>query len=153
MVYETHFSRYSFDQLSSSLKLRWHELVHSNSAQQSLALSFAVGTFISVLPIPGVDLFLVALLVSVFKQLSRAGLLAAVAVWNTFVVAPIYVLSYRVGSLIMASFPALSFGGDKQNLVVGFLVGNLLLTVVITAVSYFIVQLGIERYQTPKVRA
>ena len=144
MVHETHFSHFSFNQLPNVLKLRCQELVQTNASPQSIALAFAVGTFISVLPTPGLNLVLATLLASRFKQLNRAGLLAAIAVWNTFVVAPIYVLSHKVG----ASLPIFS----DHHLAIGFLVGNLLLAVVITAVSYLIVQVGINRYKNQPVR-
>jgi hypothetical protein len=143
MVHETHFSRFSFSYLTYAVKQQWQELVQTNASPQRIALAFAVGTFISVLPTPGLNLVLVTLLTSLFKQLNRAGLLAAIAVWNAVVVAPIYALSHKVG----ASLPVFS----EQNLAVGFLVGNLLLAVVITAVSYLIVQAGIGRYQTQKI--
>ncbi|MCB9422317.1 MAG: DUF2062 domain-containing protein [Ardenticatenaceae bacterium] len=139
MVYETQLSRFSFNRLPEMLKTHWQELIQLDASAQNIALAFAVGTFISVLPIPGIDLALVTLLASLFKQLNRTAMIAALAVWNTFVVAPIYVLSHKVG----ASLPLLA---DK-NLVIGFLAGNLLLAVVITAVSYLIVQASIERYQ------
>jgi uncharacterized protein (DUF2062 family) len=145
MVHETHFSRFSFFQLTNVMKQRWQELVQTNASPQSIALAFAVGTFISVLPTPGLNLVLATLLASLFKQLNRTGLLAAIAVWNAFVVAPIYVLSHKVG----ASLPILS----GHNLAIGFLVGNMLLAVVITAVSYLVVQSGISRYKTQKIRA
>ena len=153
MIQATQFSRFSFNQLPGVLKRRWQELTQPDVSPQAFALAFAVGTFISVLPIPGLDLALVTLLASLFKQLSRAGLLAAIAIWNTFVVAPIYVLSHQVGSMVTASFPPLSFADDTNNLVAGFLVGNLLLAVVITAVSYFVVHVGINRYQMQKLHA
>lgn len=143
MVHETHFPRFSFNQLANVMKQRWQELIQTNASPQSIALAFAVGTFISLLPIPGIDLVLVTLLASLFKQLNRTGLLAALAVWNAFVVAPIYVLSHKVG----ASLPIFS----EQNLAVGFLAGNLLLAVGLTAVSYLIVQLVISRYKTQSI--
>ena len=126
------------------MKQRWQELVQTNASPQSIALAFAIGTFISVLPTPGLNLVLATLLASLFKQLNRTGLLAAIAVWNAFVVAPIYVLSHKVGT----SLPILS----NQNLAIGFLVGNLLLALVITAVSYLIVQMGISRYKKQPIR-
>lgn len=145
MVHETQLSRFSFNQLANGLKQRWQELLQLNASPRNIALAFAVGTFISVLPIPGIDLALIMVLASLFKQLNRTGMLAAVAVWNTFVVAPLYVLSHKIGS----SLPILS----EQSLAIEFLVGNLLLAMVITAVSYFIVQVGIGRYQTQKISA
>lgn len=151
MVYERQFSRFSFEQLPGFLKQRWQEMAQTNASPQKVALAFAVGTFISILPTPGLNLALVTLLASLFKQLNRPGLLAAVAIWNAFVVAPIYALSHKVGSLV-STLLTLSFESASQNLAIGFLMGNLLLAVVITAVSYFIVQVGIGRYQTQKVR-
>ena len=139
MVQETQFFQISFNQIAVRVKQQWQELTRLNTSTDNIALAFAVGTFISVLPIPGIDLALVTLLAAIFKQLNKAGMLAALAVWNTFVVAPIYVLSHKVG----ASLPLLA----EQHLAVAFLVGNLLLAVGITAVSYFIVHTSLGRCQ------
>lgn len=152
MVNTTRFSRYSFQHLLHSLREQWLVLSQTNAAPKSIALAFAIGTFISVLPTPGLNIPLATLLASSFKQLNRAGLLAAVAVWNALVVAPIYALSHKVGSFVAPSLPALQNQPENASFFIGFLVGNILLTIVITGLSYIIVQAGITRYQTQSIR-
>lgn len=153
MVHEKQFFRISFNQLSVILKQHRQELTQLNASPHNIALAFAVGTFISVLPIPGIDLALITLLASLFKQLNRAGMLAAAAVWNTFVVAPIYVLSHKVGSVLTASLPIIPQQQENPNFFFGFLVGNVLLATFITGLSFLIVQAGMTRYKTHKARA
>jgi uncharacterized protein (DUF2062 family) len=153
MVNISHFSRYPLRQLSQSIKRQWQTLIQTNDSPNSIALAFAIGTFISVLPTPGLNIPLATLLASLFKQLNRAGLLTAIAVWNALVVAPIYALSHKVGSFVTASLPIIPHQQENPNLFIAFLVGNLLLATFITGLSFLIVQAGMTRYKTQKARA
>lgn len=113
----------------AQLQRRMSALFNTNAPAEALAKSFAIGTLISVLPTPGLNFLLAAFLLARFKQLNKAALLASIGVWNGFVVAPLYALSYQIGGLL--------FGGAADQLLKGFLLGNLMIAVGITAVSYF----------------
>lgn len=147
MVKSIHFPRYSFAQLLAALKLRWQELAQTNASPKSVAMAFAIGTFISVLPTPGLNLIIATFLASWFKQLNRAGLLAAIAVWNTLVVAPLYFISHKIGAFVFDAAPFTALTHNVDGVAVDFIIGNLLLAVSITAVSYLGVQIAISRYQ------
>jgi len=120
----------------SQLQWRLSALLNTNASAKALASSFAMGTLISVLPTPGLNFLLAAFLLTRFKQLNKAALLAAVGVWNGFVVAPLYALSYQVGGFL--------FGTAPEQLIKGFLVGNLIIAISITAVSYFGVKTAVN---------
>ncbi len=140
--------------LPASLKQQWQALTQSSATPRNLALAFALGTFISVLPIPGVDLMLTTMLAAWFKQLNRAAMYAAAVVWNTFVVAPFYVLSNQVGGFLFQTgrVPEIPFGGPTGVLAQRFLLGNLVVALSVTAVSFFIVQSSMTLYQARRVR-
>ncbi len=120
----------------AKLQQRLSALFNTNAPAKALATSFAIGTLISVLPTPGLNFLLAAFLLARFKQLNKAALLAAIGVWNGFVVAPLYAISYQIGGVL--------FGGSADQLIKGFLVGNLMIAVGITAVSYVGVKTAVK---------
>ncbi len=153
MVRETNIPGKLLANLSITLKQQWQELTQSNATPRNLAAAFALGAFISVLPIPGVDLMVTTLLAAWFKQLNRAALYAAAVVWNTFVVAPFYILSRQVGGFLFQTgyIPELTLGGQASALAQRFLVGNLVVAVLVTAVSFLTVQSGLTLYRASAV--
>ncbi len=129
------------------LRRRLSRFLDTNASPEAMASSFALGTLISVLPTPGFNIALAALLAARFKQLNKASLLAAVGVWNGFVVAPLYALSYQLGEMMFGTMPTELMGMPLQvavmSLLKGFLVGNVLIALVITAVSYLVVKTAV----------
>ncbi len=136
-------NRISIAQLSQSLKAKGKALLQAETSAHDQAVGFAVGTFISLLPTPGFNFALAFLLASWFRQIHRATLLASLAVWNVFVTAPLFALSYRLGNYLFPAPATTSVATQWQaqliSFVQGFLVGNLIIAVGITAVSYTLV--------------
>ncbi len=130
-------------QLCQSLKAKGKTLLQAETSAHNQAVGFAVGTFISLLPTPGFNFALALLLASWFRQIHRATLLASLAVWNVFVTAPLFALSYRLGNYLFPAPTSTSVAAQWQTQLVsfvqGFFVGNLIIAVGITAVSYTLV--------------
>ena len=129
------------------LRHRVLQFFDTNTSPEAMARSFALGTLISVLPTPGFNIALAALLAARFKQLNKASLLAAVGVWNGFVVAPLYALSYQLGEIMFGVMPAglmsVPLHVALLSLLKGFLVGNVLIALLATAVSYLVVKTAV----------
>jgi len=124
------------------LAQKWHGFLYTEATPHSLALAFALGTLISVLPTPGLNIALAAGLTAVNKSLNRSGLFGAVAVWNAVVVAPLYALSYELGEFLFGQ-AALSLPAGMPVWVETavrfcqqFLIGNLIIAAVTAAASY-----------------
>lgn len=117
-------------------------LLNAEASAQNQALGFAVGTFISLLPTPGFN-FALALLLASWFRLHKATVLLSLAIWNVFVTAPFFALSYRLGNWLFPAPATASVTAQWQaqaiSFVQGFLVGNLIVAGVVTAVSYTIV--------------
>lgn len=130
---------------------RFGEMLRTNASPQTVAGSFAVGTFVSILPTPGLNIALLALLGARFKGLNKAAMLAAVGVWNTLVVAPLYALSFQIGEWLFGLTPVtLGTAPLPQALLSiskSFLVGNVIIAAAITAVSYILVKTAVQLYQ------
>lgn len=149
-------NRITLPQLPQNAREMVQNLLQAESSAHTLALGFAVGTFISLLPTPGLNFALALMLASWFRQLHRATLLASLAIWNVFVTAPLFALSYRLGNWL---FPApatdsiaMQWQAQVISFVQGFLVGNLIIAVTITAVSYAIVLAAIWLIQQKRAR-
>ncbi|GJM41449.1 MAG: hypothetical protein DHS20C20_17310 [Ardenticatenaceae bacterium] len=117
-------------------------MLNADTSVQNQAMGFALGTFISLLPTPGVNMALALLLASWFR-LHKATVLLSLAIWNVFVTAPFFALSYRLGNWLFPT-PATASATEQWqaqviSFVQGFLVGNLIVAGVVTAVSYTIV--------------
>lgn len=105
--------------------------------------SFALGTFITMLPTLGTGLVLFVVLVAIFDRISKVALLASVVVFNPVVKWGVYAASFALGVAILGpvegvspTTASLSAGPD---IIVRLLVGNLILAVIATVISYFVV--------------
>jgi uncharacterized protein (DUF2062 family) len=125
--------------------------LQADASPHQIAKGFAVGTFISLLPMPGIDFLVATGLLAIFKQLNKVAIYSAFAVWNTLVVAPLYVLSSKLGALAFTTRPFHAFdwvfGTYLNETVKYFLVGNLVLALTLTAVSYILVQTAVSLHQ------
>ena len=140
----------NFSHLAERVKENVKALLNVEASAHNQAFGFALGTFISLLPTPGFN-FALALLLASWFRLHRATVLISLTVWNVFVTAPLFALSYRLGNIL---FPAPATGSIATqwqaqviSFVQGFLVGNLIIAVGVTAVSYTIVLLIIWFFQ------
>lgn len=153
-------NRTNFSQLVQLVKEKAVELLKADASAHNQAMGFAVGTFISLLPTPGLN-FALALLLASWFRLHRATVLVSLAVWNVFVTAPLFALSYRLGNILFPAPATASVSAQWQAQVIsfvqGFLVGNLIIAVGITAVSYtivlFIVWLFRDKQQAKTISA
>ena len=106
------------------------------------ALSFSLGTFISLLPTPGLNILLASGLATGIKTLHRGALFAAIGVWNTLVVTPLYGLAYKLGIWWFGEMTAAepTFMAQFINFSKSFLLGNLAIAAGVTFCSYLIVR-------------
>src|SRR5690606_31228748 len=82
-------------------------------SNKQLALGFALGTFIAVLPTPGFGVLIGIFLVFLFKRINKYTMLFSFAVWNPLFLTPIYLLSYKIGSWLFN--PEINTGQEAQS--------------------------------------
>lgn len=135
-----------------------HEL-HTAFAEvhtpREIAGSFALGTFVTMLPTLGVGLLLFVVLASVSSWVSKLALFASVLVFNPIVKWGVYVISFLLGVLILGpvegvSLTDISFTAAPE-IVIRLLVGNIILALVATICSYFAVLWLTHRYRGSQV--
>lgn len=105
-----------------------------------VALSFAVGIFVTTLPSGGLGIGLLIALAYWLAWASKAAMIAAVAVLNPFVKPVVYVASYQLGVALLGTEPLFVVGHstlDAALTAVQFLLfGNVLLALALSAVGY-----------------
>ena len=92
--------------VKEKLKRHFHEVARSRKSSHSIALGFAVGTFISILPTPGLNLILGLLVALIYEKINKYSLVISIFFWNTLTLSPIYILSFKIGDLLFGDLPA-----------------------------------------------
>lgn len=123
----------------------------SEHTSHQIAGSFALGTFITMLPTLGVGLLLFVVLVYLFDWINKIALFASVLVFNPIVKWGVYLSSFSLGILLLGPVEGVGIGevpslDDGNDIVIRLLVGNLILAVIATVAAYFAVYRLVEAY-------
>lgn len=129
-------------------------LLKAQASTQSVALGFAVGTLIALLPTPGFGIFIGLFLAILFKKINKIGIVAAFSVWNPLMVIPAYWVSYLLGDLVFQPDPNMKFDLEIATQVYHtsgkFLVGNFFIAVLTAILSYYAIFRLITLYKKKK---
>lgn len=119
---------------------------------KDIARSYAIGTFITMLPTLGVGLLVFVVLDRLFESINRVALFANVLVYNPVVKWGVYAISLVIGFALLGPVEGASIWStptlaDGQAILVRMLVGTVLLTIVVTLVSYRVVLSLARKYE------
>lgn len=121
-------------------KARLKEMLSARSSAHEIALGFTIGTFISILPTPGFNLLLGALVVAVYPHVNKLAVFGAMAFYNPIVIIPFYWASYKMGGLIFGLNPVIHYDvvviSEAYDFTRRYLVGNLIVAGVTSAITY-----------------
>ncbi|MEQ9425397.1 MAG: DUF2062 domain-containing protein [Cyclobacteriaceae bacterium] len=129
----------------------FQEVIKTKTSSQSIAVGFSIGTFISILPTTGFGFLLGLLVIAIFKRVSKYGLILAMLIWNPLTVAPLYVLSYKLGDWLTVqniAFIELTPFQKFLDYSKTFLLGNIIINLPISVLSYFLLQWIVDLYKS-----
>lgn len=136
-----------------SLATLRQKLFSQPGTPHQLGLAFALGTFISILPTPGLNFLIASLMLSKWRHLHKAAMIASLGIWNTLVVAPLYTLSFHLGRWLFGSSlsgaSGVSLFEEPLLWVQGFLVGNVVMAVATAVICYFVVKTAVFYFHPP----
>ena len=119
------------------------------------ARSFAVGTFITMLPTLGAGLLVFLAIAYLFDSVSKIALFASVLVFNPVVKWGVYASSFVLGVVLLGPVEGVAMADVSLSagpeIVARLLVGNLILALLATGISYVIVHRLAVRYRTTPV--
>lgn len=127
------------------------EIKNRKTSEHAIALGFAVGTFIGIIPTPGFGVFLGFASILLIKNMNKVSVFFGLAFWNYLTLTPIYLLSFKIGNLLFDEAPVVRYKFQILNQLYSFsrrfLVGNFILAVVISIACYFLVKALVRTYR------
>lgn len=136
MTQQGRFGRYV-----SRVRAELHSSLTEDYTPHQVAASFALGTFITMLPTLGTGLILFFVLAYLFDWINKIALFASVLVFNPVVKWGVYALSLALGFALLGPVEGVSITdtpalGDGSAIVIRLLVGNTILAIIATVVAY-----------------
>lgn len=139
---------------SKKVKEHFREVLEIKTSTHSIALGFAIGTFISMLPTPGFNILLGFLIILIFKRINKFSLFGSLVLWNPLTLFPFYFLMYKLGNLMFSSAPVIRFNiviiDQIYNFSRRFLIANIIIAIIMSIISYFVVRMVAEKYKKRK---
>lgn len=140
--------------LRDKLKAYLLDVLRIKTSPHSIALGFSIGTFIGILPTPGFGVLIGLLVILIDRRISKLALFGALAFWNPLTLTPLYFLSYRIGDALFGTSHVTRYRIVLLNQVYNFtrryLVGNLILAILFSISTYFLVRMIAQNYQNSK---
>ncbi|MEK6934891.1 MAG: DUF2062 domain-containing protein [Nanoarchaeota archaeon] len=140
--------------LKEKLKKHFHGVQKTKKSPNQIALGFAIGTLISILPTPGINVLLGILIVILFKKVNKYSLFIAMGLWNFLTLPPIYYLSYELGDYIFESYLVTRFNISYltviSNYIIRYIIGNVILAIIITPISYILTIIIVKKFYQKK---
>ena len=145
-----------------SFRRHLRQLLRMDEPPERTALTFGFGVFISFSPFIGLHT-LIALVILVFAKLNRLAFLAGVFSNTPWTIAPMLALGTGLGAFVLGSdtnLPELStetlvsgefwkgLTADAWNLLVPFMLGNLMLSAVLAVISYLMLKWFLLRHRS-----
>lgn len=147
--------RYRVGRYTDRIREELRKTLAEGHPPRETAGSFAVGTFITMLPTMGVGLLLFVVIAFLSDRINRIALFASVVVFNPVMKWGVYVASLALGTLILGPtqdvrFTDVSLDAGPE-IVARLLVGNLILAFVATVISYVIIYRLAVAYQASEI--
>ncbi len=137
------------------IKKHFKEIIEIKTTPHEIALGFAVGTGIAILPTFGLGVFIGVLILLIFERISKVSMFIAFAIWNPIVLIPMAGLSYGIGDFILTKEPIIKFQIEFLNQIFvytrRYFVGNLILTATLSTLSYGLVYFLVKKYKKKEI--
>ena len=120
-----------------------------------IALSFAIGIFITAMPSGGLGIGLFFLFIYWWSWVSKPAIFASVVVLNPIIKPVVYIASYQVGAFLFGTEPRVPSTHSSLETIITIvqlvLIGNLIIALVLSVLSYVTV-LHLTRAHRQQVR-
>ncbi len=122
------------------------------STPRQVAGSFAIGTFITMMPTLGAGVLVFFVLIYLFDWINKIALFASVLVFNPVVKWGVYAASFALGFALLGPVEGFGVGdvpslGEGNDIVLRLLVGNTILAIIATILAYVLAYRLLVAYQ------
>ncbi len=151
--------------LTPRMRAAWHRYFEKLSSREhsahQVAIGFAIGTAIGLLPTFGVGFLVGVVVLFLYPRMGKLSLFGALALWNPFVLFPFQAASLWLGRLLFGEpflqtsrnelLSIMTFHGARD-IVLHYLVGNLFVTALGTVVAYFAARGVVDAYRSRRAK-
>ena len=144
--------------------------IKQKASPHSIAMGFALGTFVAVFPTFGLGLLIVLFIMIFYKTMNKIAAIAGLAFWNIFMMGPIFYLSPKIGKFVINEF-GLEIAKTELRFkeiitthpinwhdlfeflrvyAQDYLIGNTILSILISVICYFIIKMAVIDYRILK---
>ena len=99
----------------NKIKKHLEEVIKIKTSPHSIALGFAIGTFIAISPTFGLGIFIGLFIIFIFKKISKISLLIALAIWNPLTLLAVHPINYKIGNFILSNAPVKTYSSEILN--------------------------------------
>jgi hypothetical protein len=131
----------------SEVRHHWQEVVSAEAPAGLLATAFAAGLLISTVPVPVFDMALAAYVMRRFSRLPRAPFVAAMAMTNNLVMAPVYATTPKVGGMVLHWLEGHTPVVAPEMVLLRVLVGYVIIAVGLALAGYALAGTGFYGYK------
>ena len=140
-----------FNKFIANIKARFKNLFKLHGNPHDIAMGFAIGTFWSFLPTPGLSIVLAMGTLFLFPKSNKISLAISLALWNPVIMLPLYLLGGKIGVAIFGEIEKQSFDYqlfDKAiHYIRSYTVGSGIIAACGSIVSYFLVKQTSRSFQ------
>ncbi len=133
------------------LKEHFAEVARTKTSPHKIALGFAIGTLLAILPTPGFGILIGLAIIALYPDVNKYALLIAMFIFNPITNVPFYLMRLKIGNMLFGSEPVIRYNviilDTVYNFTRRFLVGNMLVASSVSFCSYFIVKKITQVYQ------
>jgi len=126
------------------------EILELRTSPHEIALGFAVGTAIAILPTFGLGVLIGIFLIFLIPKINKISLFISFAFWNPLLLIATSALSFVIGNFLFPDISVVKFRFEVLNQIFvytrRYLIGNLIVTALFTALSYIIVFYLVKSY-------
>ncbi len=124
-------------------KKYFHEIIKVKKSPKSIAFGAALGTFISILPTPFMNVLIGIVVILLFKNTNKFSLFGSMAFWNPITLIPIYIASYKIGNFLLKDSVVIEYEFTLLEQVFQFtrrfLIGNLMIAIFVSTIVFVII--------------
>lgn len=139
-------------QYSNRIRAEIYSSLTAEYSTRQVAGSFAIGTFITMMPTLGTGVLVFFVLIYVFDWMNKIALFASVLVFNPVVKWGVYAASFALGIALLGPVDGFGIGdvpsiSEGNDILVRLLVGNTILAIIAAVLSYVVVYRLVDAYE------
>lgn len=136
--------------LRDEARRNWREMVEAEAPAGTMATAFTVGTVISTIPVPLVDMALAAYVTRRYDEMPRAPFFTGMAVANNLVMAPLYAATPKVGGMALYWLASHLAVTAPEAVLLRIIVGYLLIALGLGLAAFVVSATGFRGYQATR---